>query len=64
MDDTSGINIMSVIEQDIELTIPSLMSEKRALRVLKLTERRCPMANSVKAEIKNKYTVIKQGSKD
>ncbi|MHA1147395.1 MAG: OsmC family protein [Promethearchaeota archaeon] len=53
-----GIKMMEIIEQKITLTIPSKISEKKALKVLELTEKRCPLANSVKTKIENTYNII------
>ena len=54
---STGVKMMENIDQLITLTIPSNMSEKKALKVLELTEKHCPLANSVKSIVENKYIV-------
>ena len=56
---STDVKMMEEIDQLITLTIPSNVSEKKALRVLELTEKRCPLANSVKSAVVNKYIVKK-----
>ena len=58
IDTSSGVKMMEKIEQEIILTVPSNVSEKKALKVLELTEKRCPLGNSVKTKIENHYKVI------
>lgn len=58
MGTSTGKKMMEKIEQDIELTIPSNMNERKALRVLEITEERCPLAKSVETNIVNNYQVI------
>ncbi|MBD3255938.1 MAG: hypothetical protein GF383_12650 [Candidatus Lokiarchaeota archaeon] len=55
---STGVKIMEKIEQTINLIVSSSVSKKKALRVLELTEKRCPLANSVKSKINNSYNVI------
>ena len=57
---STGTKMMEKITQEITLTVPSNVSEKKALRVLELTEKRCPLANSVKTKVENNYKVIKE----
>ena len=56
---STGVKMMENIDQLVTLTIPSNVSEKKALKVLELTEKRCPLANSVKSVVENKYIVKK-----
>jgi organic hydroperoxide reductase OsmC/OhrA len=55
---STGEKMMEKIEQDIKLTIPSSMNEKKAQRILEMTEKRCPLAKSVKSKIVNSYEII------
>jgi organic hydroperoxide reductase OsmC/OhrA len=54
---STGTKMMEKIEQKITLTIPKNVRKNKALRVLEITEKRCPLANSVKSEIENTYIV-------
>jgi len=55
---STGEKMMERIEQDITLTIPSSERERKAMRILEITEERCPLAKSIKTEIKNNYRII------
>ena len=55
---STGIKMMEKIEQNITLIIPQDVRENTALKVLKITEKRCPLANSVKTKIINIYNII------
>jgi organic hydroperoxide reductase OsmC/OhrA len=54
---STGEKIMEKIEQDIKLSIPSSMNKKKAKRILEMTEKRCPLAKSVKSKIINSYSI-------
>jgi organic hydroperoxide reductase OsmC/OhrA len=58
MDTSTGIKIMEKIENKITLIISSTEKKKKALKVLKLTEKACPLANSVKTKIENTYNIV------
>jgi len=58
MDASTGIKIMEKIENKITLIISSTEKKKKALKVLKLTEKACPLANSVKTKIENTYNIV------
>ena len=58
IDTSTGIKIMEKIENKITLIIPSTEKKKKALKVLKLTEKACPLANSVKTKIENIYIIV------
>jgi len=58
MDTSTGIKIMEKIENKITLIIPSTEKKKKALKVLELTEKACPIANSVKTKIENTYIIV------
>jgi organic hydroperoxide reductase OsmC/OhrA len=58
MDTSTGIKIMEKIENKITLIIPSTEKKKKALKVLKLTEKACPLSNSVKTKIENTYNIV------
>lgn len=60
MDDSTGQVMMEKIENTITLVIPPNINAKKAERVLKATERNCPLARSVKSEVINVYHVITQ----
>ena len=55
---STGVKMMEIIKQKITLTIPSKVNEKKALKVLELTEKRCPLANSVKCKVENTYNIL------
>lgn len=55
---STGIKIMEKIENKITLVIPSTEKKEKALKVLELTEKACPLANSVKTKVENTYTII------
>lgn len=55
---STGEKIMEQIEQTITLSIPKNVREKKAHRVLEITENRCPLAKSVKTKIINTYNII------
>ena len=59
IDVVDDVKMMAKITQNIILTLPKGMekSEKKALKVLEIAEKRCPLANSVKTIIKNTYTI-------
>ncbi|MFO8018500.1 MAG: OsmC family protein [Promethearchaeia archaeon] len=54
---STGKKMMEKIEQDIELSIPSKVNERKAKRILEITEERCPLAKSVKTKIKNQFEI-------
>jgi len=58
MDTSTGIKIMEKIENKITLIISSTEKKEKALKVLKLTEKACPLANSVKTKIENTYNIV------
>ena len=60
MDVMDDVKQMIEISQDITLTLPKSMEkhEGKAKKVLEITDKRCPLANSVKTIIKNTYTII------
>jgi len=58
IDTSTGIKIMEKIENNITLIIPSTEKKKKALKVLELTEKACPLANSVKTKIENTYNIL------
>ncbi len=58
IDTSTGIKIMEKIENKITLIIPSTETKKKALKVLELTEKVCPLANSVKTMIENRYNIF------
>ena len=58
IDTSTGIKIMEKIENKITLIIPSTEKKKKALKVLELTEKACPLANSVKTKIENMYNIV------
>ena len=60
MEVVDDVKMMSQIHQEITLTISASISEKMALKVLNITEERCPLANSVKTQITNTYKIIVQ----
>jgi len=49
---------MEKIENKITLIIPSTEKKKKALKILELTEKACPLANSVKTKIENTYNIV------
>ncbi len=55
---STGVKMMEKIEQDITLTIPSSMREKKARRILEITENRCPLAKSIKTKLINTYNIF------
>jgi uncharacterized OsmC-like protein len=57
---TTGVKMMEKIEQTIILTVPSNVSEKKARKVLELTESACPLVKSIKTEVINTYKIIAQ----
>ncbi len=54
------IKMITEISMNIILTLPKGMEkiEGKAMKVLEITEKRCPVSNSVKTIIKNTYTII------
>ena len=58
IDTSTGIKIMEKIENKITLIIPSTEKKKKALKILELTEKACPLANSVKTKIENTYNIV------
>ena len=54
---STGTKMMEKIEQKITLTIPKNVRKNKALKVLEIAEKRCPLANSVKSKIENTYVV-------
>lgn len=58
MEVVDDVKMMSQLNQDITLTIPTGVSEKTALKVMEIAEKRCPLANSVKTKINNTYKII------
>ena len=59
IDVVDDVKMMAEITQNIVLTLPKGMerNEGKAMKVLEIAEKRCPLANSVKTIIKNKYTI-------
>jgi organic hydroperoxide reductase OsmC/OhrA len=57
---STGIKMMEKIEQDIKLTIPKTLSQKKAKKILEMTEKRCPLAQSIKTEVKNTYHIFSE----
>ena len=57
MDIVDDVKMVSEISMNITLTLPKSMekNERKAMKVLKIAEKRCPIANSVKTKIKNTY---------
>ncbi|TFF89983.1 MAG: OsmC family peroxiredoxin [Promethearchaeota archaeon] len=55
---STGEKIMEKIEQDVTLSIPSSMNKRKAERILEMTEKRCPLAKSVKSNIINNYKIV------
>ncbi len=55
---STGEKIMEKIEQDITLSIPPSMNEKKAHRILEMTEKRCPLAKSIRSKIVNNYRIV------
>jgi len=53
------VKMITEISMNIILTLPKGMekNERKAMKVLEITEKRCPVANSVKTIIKNTYTI-------
>ena len=58
IDTSTGIKMMEKIENKITLIIPSTEKKTKALKVLELTEKACPLANSVKTKIDNTYNIF------
>ncbi|MHA1522447.1 MAG: OsmC family protein [Promethearchaeota archaeon] len=58
MEVVDDVKMMSQLNQNITLTIPTGVSEKMALKVMEIAEKRCPLANSVKTKINNTYKII------
>ncbi|TFF88867.1 MAG: OsmC family peroxiredoxin [Promethearchaeota archaeon] len=54
---STGVKMMEKIEQVITLEIPKNVRERKALRVLEIAEKRCPLANSVKTKVNNTYNI-------
>lgn len=54
----TGEKMMEEIEQNIVLKIPSSEKERKARRILEITEGRCPLAKSIKSKVNNSYTII------
>ncbi|MBD3227771.1 MAG: hypothetical protein GF329_06245 [Candidatus Lokiarchaeota archaeon] len=54
---STGVKMMEKIEQVITLTIQKNMRKRKALKVLEITEKRCPLAKSVKSKIHNTYNI-------
>ncbi|MBD3194980.1 MAG: hypothetical protein GF317_08000 [Candidatus Lokiarchaeota archaeon] len=50
--------IMDKIKQTITLTISSSKYEKKARKLLEITENRCPLVKSVKTRIENTYEIL------
>jgi len=57
---TTGVKMMEKLEQTIILTIPNNVKEKKARKVLELTESACPLVKSIKTEVINTYKIIPQ----
>ena len=59
MDVIDDVKMVTEISLNITLTLPKGMekNEEKAMKVLEIAEKRCPIANSVKTKIKNKYTL-------
>ncbi|TXT62574.1 MAG: hypothetical protein BAJALOKI1v1_900004 [Promethearchaeota archaeon] len=58
--ESTGVKMMEKIKQNIKLIISSSMNEKKAYRILEMTENRCPLAKSIKSEVINTYQVINE----
>ncbi|MHA1339136.1 MAG: OsmC family protein [Promethearchaeota archaeon] len=57
LEKVNGITQMTEIKQNIELTVPNTEYEKKGKKILEMTERYCPLANSVKSKIQNTYKI-------
>ncbi|QEE17004.1 OsmC family protein [Promethearchaeum syntrophicum] len=59
MDVLDDVKMMTEISLNITLTLPKGMekNERKAMKVLEIAEKRCPIANSVKTKIKNTYRI-------
>lgn len=55
--------IIDKVTQKIILKIPPSISKEKAKKVLKATEKACPIANSIKTKIENKYSIIIESTK-
>jgi organic hydroperoxide reductase OsmC/OhrA len=58
--DASTGKIIDKVKQIIKLTIPSSVSKEKALKVLKATAKVCPIANSIKTKVENKYSILNE----
>ena len=59
MDVVDDVKQVTEISQNITLTLPkgSEKNERKAMKVLEIAEKRCPIANSIITKIKNTYTI-------
>ncbi|MHA1476189.1 MAG: OsmC family protein [Promethearchaeota archaeon] len=59
IDVVDDVKMISEISQNIILTLPkgSEKSEKKALKVLEIAEKRCVVANSIKTKVSNTFTI-------
>ena len=59
IDVIDDVKMVTEISMNITLTLPKGMekNKEKAMKVLDITEKRCPIGNSVKTKIKNTYTL-------
>jgi len=59
MDVIDDVKQVTEISQNITLTLPkgTEKNERKAMKVLEIAEKRCPIANSIITKIKNTYTI-------
>ncbi len=55
---STGVKMMEKIKNHVYLTIEPPEREKKALKVLELTEKACPLGNSVKSKLEYEFHVI------